>query len=50
MLRFDTIIGDIPYLLLGIPLTLALTAVAFVAGILLALPIADGARRRGAGD
>ena len=40
MLRFDTIIGDIPYLLLGIPLTLALTAVAFVAGLLLALPIA----------
>ena len=40
MLRFDTIIGDIPYLLLGIPLTLALTAVAFVAAVLLALPIA----------
>jgi len=40
MLRFDTIIGDIPYLLLGIPLTLALTGVAFAAGVLLALPIA----------
>ena len=40
MLRFDTIIGDIPYLLLGIPLTLAITLVAFVAGILIALPIA----------
>jgi polar amino acid transport system permease protein len=40
MLRFDTIIGDIPYLLLGIPLTLAITAVAFVVGILIALPIA----------
>ena len=40
MLRFDTIIGDIPYLLLGIPLTLAITAVAFVIGILIALPIA----------
>ena len=40
MLRFDTIIGDIPYLLLGIPLTLALTAVAFAAGIVLGLPIA----------
>jgi polar amino acid transport system permease protein len=40
MLRFDTIIGDIPYLLLGIPLTLALTAVAFVASVLIALPIA----------
>ena len=50
MLRFDTIIGDIPYLLLGIPLTLALTAVAFVAGLLLALPIVDRAQRRGAGD
>ena len=40
MLRFDTIVGDIPYLLLGIPLTLALTAVAFVAAVLIALPIA----------
>ena len=40
MLRFDTIIGDVPYLLLGIPLTLAITAVAFVIGILVALPIA----------
>ena len=40
MLRFDTIAGDIPYLLLGIPLTLAITLVAFVVGILIALPIA----------
>ncbi len=40
MLRFDTIISDIPYLLLGIPLTLAITAAAFVVGILIALPIA----------
>jgi polar amino acid transport system permease protein len=40
MLRFDTIIGDIPYLLLGIPLTLGITAVAFIVGILIALPIA----------
>lgn len=40
MLRFDTIVGDIPYLLLGIPLTLAITAVAFVVGVLIALPIA----------
>ena len=40
MLRFDTIVGDIPYLLLGIPLTLAITLVAFVVGILIALPIA----------
>ena len=38
MLRFDTIVGDIPYLLLGIPLTLGITAVAFVVGILIALP------------
>src|SRR2546430_8435122 len=36
MLRFDTIVGDIPYLLLGIPLTLGITAVAFVVGILIA--------------
>ncbi|HVX98697.1 MAG TPA: amino acid ABC transporter permease [Pseudorhodoplanes sp.] len=40
MLRFDTILGDIPYLLLGIPLTLALTFVAFAAGLLAGLPIA----------
>lgn len=40
MLRFDTIVGDIPYLLWGIPLTLAITAVAFFASILAALPIA----------
>ena len=40
MLRFDAIVGDIPYLLLGIPLTLAITLVAYVAGIVMALPIA----------
>jgi polar amino acid transport system permease protein len=40
MLRFDTIVDDIPYLLWGIPLTLAITSVAFVVGILAALPIA----------
>jgi polar amino acid transport system permease protein len=40
MLRFDTIVDDIPYLLWGIPLTLAITAVAFIVGILAALPIA----------
>ena len=40
MLRFDTIVGDVPYLLLGIPLTLAITAVAFGGGVLIALPIA----------
>ena len=40
MLHFDAIIDDIPSLLLGIPLTLALTAVAFITAILIALPIA----------
>lgn len=40
MLRFDTIIGDIPYLLLGVPITLGLTFVAFAAGTVAALPIA----------
>jgi polar amino acid transport system permease protein len=40
MLRFDAVIGDFPTLLLGIPLTLAITAVALVAGTVLALPIA----------
>ena len=40
MFRFDAIIGDFPRLLLGIPLTLAITAVAFVAGTVAALPIA----------
>jgi His/Glu/Gln/Arg/opine family amino acid ABC transporter permease subunit len=40
MFRFDTIIGDVPTLLLGIPLTLALTFAAFVAGTVAALPIA----------
>ncbi|HTS93176.1 MAG TPA: amino acid ABC transporter permease [Stellaceae bacterium] len=40
MLRFDTVIGDLPLLLLGIPLTLGITAAAFLAGMLVALPIA----------
>ena len=40
MLRFDTIIGDVPYLLLGIPLTLALTVVAFAAAVAIGLPVA----------
>ncbi|HXP74948.1 MAG TPA: amino acid ABC transporter permease [Stellaceae bacterium] len=40
MLRFDTVIGDIPLLLLGIPLTLGITAVAFIVGTVAALPIA----------
>jgi polar amino acid transport system permease protein len=40
VLRFDTVIGDLPVLLLGIPLTLAITIAAFFVGTLLALPIA----------
>jgi polar amino acid transport system permease protein len=40
VLRFDTVIGDLPDLLLGIPLTLAITIAAFVVGTILALPIA----------
>jgi polar amino acid transport system permease protein len=40
MLHFEAILGDIPYLLLGIPLTLAITFVAFAVGSVAALPIA----------
>lgn len=40
MVRFDTVIGDFPRLLLGVPLTLGITSVAFVAGTVAALPIA----------
>jgi len=40
MFRFDAVIGDLPTLLLGIPLTLGLTAVAFIVGTVAALPIA----------
>jgi len=40
VLRFDTVIGDVPTLLLGVPLTLAITAAAFAAGTVAALPIA----------
>ena len=40
MRRFDTVIGDVPLLLLGVPLTLGITAVAFLAGTLAALPLA----------
>ena len=38
--RFDSVIGDFPLLLLGVPMTLALTLVAFLVGTLAALPIA----------
>lgn len=40
MFRFDAVIGDLPLLLLGIPLTLGLTIAAFIVGTLAALPIA----------
>jgi len=40
MLRFDAVIGDFPMLLLGVPLTLGITAVAFAVGTAAALPIA----------
>lgn len=40
MLRFDAVIGDLPVLLLGIPLTLGLTAAAYIVGTVVALPIA----------
>jgi len=40
MFRFDAVIGDLPTLLLGIPLTLGLTAAAFIVGTVAALPIA----------
>ena len=40
MVRFDTVIGDFPRLLLGVPLTLGITVVAFVGGTVAALPIA----------
>ncbi|MCC6469426.1 MAG: amino acid ABC transporter permease [Alphaproteobacteria bacterium] len=40
MLRFDAVIGDFPVLLLGVPLTIGLTLVAFAAGTVAALPIA----------
>ena len=46
MFRFDAVIGDLPMLLLGIPLTLGLTAVAFVVGTVAALPIALARLRR----
>jgi len=40
MFQFDAVIGDLPKLLLGVPLTLGLTAVAFIVGAVAALPIA----------
>ena len=40
MFRLDAVIGDVPRLLLGVPLTLGITSVAFAAGTVAALPIA----------
>jgi polar amino acid transport system permease protein len=40
MLRLDAVIGDLPRLLLGVPLTLGITSAAFAAGTVAALPIA----------
>jgi polar amino acid transport system permease protein len=40
VLRLDAVIGDVPRLLLGVPLTLGITSVAFAAGTAAALPIA----------
>ncbi len=40
MLHFGAVIGDFPLLLLGVPLTLGITAAAFVTGTVAALPIA----------
>lgn len=40
MFRFDAVIGDAPALLAGIPLTIGLTVVGFVAGTAVAFPIA----------
>jgi len=40
MFRLDAVIGDLPRLLLGVPLTLGITSVAFAAGTVAALPIA----------
>lgn len=40
MLRFDTVIGEFPLLLLGVPLTIGLTVAAFLFGTIAALPLA----------
>ncbi len=40
MFRLDAVIGDLPRLLLGVPLTLGITSVAFATGTVAALPIA----------
>lgn len=40
MFQFETVIPDIPFLLVGVPLTLGLTLAAFVLGTVVALPMA----------
>jgi polar amino acid transport system permease protein len=40
LFQFDTILPDIPFLLVGVPLTLGLTLGAFVLGTVVALPMA----------
>jgi polar amino acid transport system permease protein len=40
MFNLSTVIGEFPVLLLGVPLTLGITVVAFVVGTVVALPIA----------
>jgi polar amino acid transport system permease protein len=40
MFRLDAVLPDIPFLLVGVPLTLAITAAAFVLGTAAALPMA----------
>ena len=40
MFHLDAVVGDFPRLLLGVPLTLGITGVAFAAGTVAALPIA----------
>jgi len=40
MFHLDAVVGDFPRLLLGVPLTLGITGVAFAAGTVVALPIA----------
>ena len=40
MFQFESVIPDIPFLLVGVPLTLGLTLAAFVLGTVVALPMA----------
>ncbi len=40
MFEFDNILTDIPFLLVGVPLTIAITLGAFVVGVVVSLPMA----------